>query len=306
MTPPIESGEARDGGSRHAPPHEAPCGCVVQASGHPVGGEGGVCTEDCAGSCTTITVLGARGGSGASTVAAILALFGRVMVPTELVTDDMVLTSAHLGVTTPPGEGGEVLDRLSLTTAPTGERQLTVIDAGQLHQGRLGPRRPRERRVAVLRGPCYLAMRTLHAADIGGVEGVILVVEPGRALTERDVTDVLGTDVIATVPATPALARAIDAGTLAQRVTADRDLRPLRHWLAGQLEPFPAHPTAPTPPAPPHPPMTGTDLPGALCAPGRSRPLLAATSLSRPGQAAPRTAGSDARHVHRHNTDLVE
>ncbi len=68
----------------------------------------------------------------------------------------------------------------------------------------------------MLRGPCYLALRTLLAAD-HGLDGIILVAEPGRALNERDVADVTGLDVVATVPVTPGIARTIDAGLLATR-----------------------------------------------------------------------------------------
>ena len=80
----------------------------------------------------------------------------------------------------------------------------------------VGPRASGERRLGVLRGPCYLALRTLLAAE-HGLDGLVLVAEPGRALNERDVADVTGLDVVATVPVTPGVARTIDAGLLAAR-----------------------------------------------------------------------------------------
>jgi hypothetical protein len=67
---------------------------------------------------------------------------------------------------------------------------------------------------AVLRGPCYVDLATLTAAGGGWFDGAIVVLEDGRALTERDVTGVLGVPVVATVPVDAAIARATDAGLL--------------------------------------------------------------------------------------------
>ena len=69
----------------------------------------------------------------------------------------------------------------------------------------------------VLRGPCYVALSTLLTAG-RRFDGVILMIEPGRALSERDVTDVLGIPVVATIPVDPAIARTIDAGLLLSRL----------------------------------------------------------------------------------------
>lgn len=73
---------------------------------------------------------------------------------------------------------------------------------------------------AVLRGPCYVGLATVTAGCGGWFDGAILMLEDGRALTERDVTDVLGVPVVATVPVDPAIARATDAGLLLSRSTA--------------------------------------------------------------------------------------
>ena len=81
--------------------------------------------------------------------------------------------------------------------------------------------------MGVLRGPCYLALRTLLAGQ-HGLDGLVLVAEPGRALSERDVTDATGLDVVATVPVTPRIARTIDAGLLATRHPRQREFRSLR------------------------------------------------------------------------------
>ena len=69
----------------------------------------------------------------------------------------------------------------------------------------------------MLRGPCYVALSTLVNRG-GRYDGVIVLTEPGRALSERDVTDVLGLPVVANIPIDPAIARMIDAGLLLTRL----------------------------------------------------------------------------------------
>lgn len=117
------------------------------------------------------------------------------MVPTEFVTAEPDHVAVHLGVTPPANLPAEVLPGLTLTTAPTGRTALTIIVGGRLHDhDHGGARRVGQRRVCVLRGPCYLALRRL----VGGVTGSTgsSLAEPRRALTERDV---IGVDVLATV-----------------------------------------------------------------------------------------------------------
>jgi len=65
--------------------------------------------------------------------------------------------------------------------------------------------------------PCYLALRRALAAPIRP-SAVVLVGEPGRTLTRRDIEDVLGVPVRAEVDYDPSIARAVDAGLLAGRV----------------------------------------------------------------------------------------
>lgn len=65
--------------------------------------------------------------------------------------------------------------------------------------------------------PCYLAVRRALAAPIRP-SGVILVREPRRALTRRDVEEVLEVPVRAEVAWDPAVARCVDAGLLGGRV----------------------------------------------------------------------------------------
>ena len=76
---------------------------------------------------------------------------------------------------------------------------------------------------------CYLALRQVSKTR-DRVDGVILVDEPGRALTERDVADVVGAPVVARVEVTRAVARAVDSGLFGRRLP--REMRPLRKLAA--------------------------------------------------------------------------
>jgi MinD-like ATPase involved in chromosome partitioning or flagellar assembly len=78
--------------------------------------------------------------------------------------------------------------------------------------------------------PCYLALRRAVRCT-GLASGVVVVGEPGRALTAVDVERALGAPVVAEVPWDPAIARAVDAGLLATRLPQSL-ARPLRAVLA--------------------------------------------------------------------------
>jgi hypothetical protein len=73
-------------------------------------------------------------------------------------------------------------------------------------------------RVVVVRG-CYLALRrAVQSPVVPACTGAVLVDEPGRSLTRREIADVLGLPVIARVPVRDTVARAVDAGVLASRL----------------------------------------------------------------------------------------
>jgi hypothetical protein len=65
--------------------------------------------------------------------------------------------------------------------------------------------------------PCYLSLRRAVRSATRPT-GIVLVHEPGRALSQRDVEHSLGVAVEATVSLDPAVARAVDAGLLATRL----------------------------------------------------------------------------------------
>ena len=73
-----------------------------------------------------------------------------------------------------------------------------------------------DRRLLVVRN-CYLALRRAVAHPVRP-DGVVLVTEPGRALTAADVEAVLTAPVVAEIAIDPAVARTIDAGLLAARL----------------------------------------------------------------------------------------
>lgn len=93
-----------------------------------------------------------------------------------------------------------------------------VVDVGTCHRGSplLSIVEAANDDLLVTRA-CYLALR--RALAVGHrPRGVVLVAEPGRSLTAADVASTIGADVRATVDVDPAVARAVDAGTLVRRL----------------------------------------------------------------------------------------
>jgi hypothetical protein len=195
----------------------------------------------------TIVLSGARGGHGTTTVATALAVYAAGHRRTALVSADATSTAALIGIPMPAAdEWIQVTENLVLTPDPalSPPADIVVIDAG------LRPTTPCEHSAdehyVVLRGPCYVALASLLAASGDRPDGIILVAEAKRSLTARDVTDVLDVPVIATLVASPDVARTIDAGLLVSRLHRLRDLAPLRALAtdpyAGRLRPSTAHP----------------------------------------------------------------
>jgi MinD superfamily P-loop ATPase len=190
----------------------------------------------------------AKGGSGTTVVACAMAL-GVPRRQTATLVDLSGDSSTALGMDEPSGPGvmdwlasptagDEELDRLSITirdevrllprgrgSAPearwsrlvAGLARLpnVIIDAGtgcpptELHQAA-------EHSLLVTR-PCFIAIRRAQQLDIRPT-GVVLVDEPGRALTSSDVEHALAVPVVAVVHLDPAVARAVDAGLLIARL----------------------------------------------------------------------------------------
>lgn len=190
----------------------------------------------------------AKGGSGTTVVACALALSSGHGRPTTLVdlsgdsatalglaeptgpgvTDWLISPTAgpkdlaRLAVTVrdevrliPKGNANQPDDQWSRLVAALAPPAIVIVDAGtgcpprQLHDAA-------EHSLLVTR-PCFIALRRAQQLDIRPT-GIVLVDEPGRALTSTDIEHALGVPVMAEVRLDPAVARAVDAGLLATRL----------------------------------------------------------------------------------------
>ena len=131
----------------------------------------------------------------------------RLMVP---VTDSLqLLPCGHRGRPVAPQRWADLAVALA-SLAPS-----VVVDAG--------PGEPATELLAsaaqslLVTRQCYLALRRV-VADGPRPTGVVLVTEPGRALTSRDVEHAVGAPVVAEIPWDPAISRAVDAGMLCTRM----------------------------------------------------------------------------------------
>lgn len=202
-------------------------------------------------------LAGARGGQGTTTVATVLAVLSAGHRPTVLTTTQVDDVCALTGIPRPgPSSTTSICPNLTLTSAAhlTGDVHgepirgvggnggtdmtphladgrsangagcwqpgVSVVDLGRLEQQSDADspgREPEVVRWLVVRGPCYLSLRAAveHRWE---PDGIVLLTEPGRALSAADVSDVLGAPVVAQVPVEPAVARVIDAGLLLARL----------------------------------------------------------------------------------------
>lgn len=184
---------------------------------------------------TTTTFYATKGGQGTTTTAVAAAL---TAARTAARSGPVHLVSAGpdaagiLGIPAPDTYPAQVRPALTLhETADTIEPgALVIIDAGTQPETVEG--------VAYLvTRPCYLALR--RSFTVPRPDGLVVITEPGRALTVEDVAAVIGAPVRAVIPQDPAVARAIDAGLLASRLprTLARTLRPLIDPEAADAEP---------------------------------------------------------------------
>jgi len=194
----------------------------------------------------------AKGGSGTTVVAAALALVLSQCHPAVLI-DLGGDSPAVLGIAEPPGPGiaewfasptadGAALGRLAvqandsmqliargsaLLPAPNDPQwsrlvtALAAIDATVVIDAGTGAPPTALATAAthslLVTRPCYLALRRAVATGLHPT-GIVLILEPGRALTARDVERSLSAPVVAELQYDPAVARAVDAGLLASRL----------------------------------------------------------------------------------------
>ena len=111
------------------------------------------------------------------------------------------------------------------------ESMPTFCDAGQIAHSPLGALAEiADANIIVVRA-CYLTLRrALHHPATAFTTGVILIDERARSLGARDIEDVLGVPVLASIEANASIARAADAGVLSSRVP-DVLAKPLRQVL---------------------------------------------------------------------------
>jgi len=191
----------------------------------------------------------AKGGSGTTVIAAALALVLSQRSATTVV-DLAGDLPAALGIAEPAGPGvrewmasptadaaalarlgvpiSDTLQLLPLgSTPPTAPRWADLASALTQHSTVIdaGTGIPPAELIAaadhtlLVTRPCYLALRLAAASGVQP-SGIVLVGEPGRALTARDIEHAVGAPVVAELHYDPAVARAVDAGLLAARLPA--------------------------------------------------------------------------------------
>ena len=204
-----------------------------------------------------ITVHGAKGGQGTTTVAAVLAILHahaghRTLLidtagdlPATLATNntepiglaDYLNTTRNVAIEQhvtrindnldllPRGDGPITFDTYTygLLTGGLDYYDTVIIDTAT-HAPEWD--RNADHDILVTR-PCYLALR--RAVTQPRPTGLVVITEPGRALNTTDIEAALGIPITATIPADPDIARSIDAGLLNTRLprTLTRALRPL-------------------------------------------------------------------------------
>jgi len=157
--------------------------------------------------------------------------------PTEAL--DRLALDAGRGLALLPAGAGDVASATpeagaALAVALRADPRPTVVDVGVLHD-RSDPAlhalvEVADAHVVVVRG-CYLALRRAVRIELTArANGAVYVEESGRALGVRDVSNVLGVPVLASVGVRASTSRAIDAGVLPTRLP-DALAKPLREVL---------------------------------------------------------------------------
>lgn len=164
----------------------------------------------------SIAFTQAKGGQGTSTVAATVAIMAALNVRVLLVTEDVREMLALLGTSIWPGDSEHVIDVNSTLTVCSYDAFDWNMAADLAVFDNPGTEVMFDRGYLVTRA-CYLALAKA-ARTSRGWDGIVLVNEPGRALRANDVADALGSRVVAEVDYDPAIARAIDAGLMIQRL----------------------------------------------------------------------------------------
>jgi hypothetical protein len=147
-------------------------------------------------------------------------------VPADGLTRLEIEASPCLGVL-PRGPGGLAPDRAAVLASllDRGPRPV-VVDCGTAERVAAAVVGGAQRSILVIR-PCYLALRRAMESPLRPSE-VVVVREPGRALSRQDIESAVGAPVRVEIEADPAVARAVDAGLMAGRLPRSLE-RGLRH-----------------------------------------------------------------------------
>jgi hypothetical protein len=147
-------------------------------------------------------------------------------VPADGLSRLEIEASPSLGLL-PRGPGPLEADRASVLASllDRGPRPV-VVDCGTAERVAAAVVGGAQRSVLVIR-PCYLALRRAMASPIRPSE-VVLVREPGRAISREDIESAVGAPVRVELEVDPAVARAVDAGLMAGRLPRSLE-RGLRH-----------------------------------------------------------------------------
>lgn len=138
-------------------------------------------------------------------------------VPADALARLEVAGPAGLRVLVRGAAGGEAGRAGVLAALLAAEQRPVVVDCGTEPSGvGLAVAQAAHTSLLVVR-PCFLALRRAQQSLLRPT-GVVVVREPGRVLGAADVEAVVKAPVVAEVPVDEAVARAVDAGTLAQRV----------------------------------------------------------------------------------------
>jgi hypothetical protein len=122
------------------------------------------------------------------------------------------------------GAGALVSDRADrLVDALASDARSAVVDCGTNPTGVGAALAERADQSILVTRPCDLALRRTLSDQSPRPTVVVLVREPGRALSAEDVAEALAAPVVAEIDVDPAVARAVDAGLLVARTPASLD-----------------------------------------------------------------------------------
>lgn len=118
----------------------------------------------------------------------------------------------------PRGSGRLATDRAEvLAVLLAADPRSVVVDCGSDPSGAALVLAAAATRSILVTRPCFLSLRRVVSAALRPSE-IVLLAEPGRALTRLDVEECVGAPVTAEVAVDPSIARAVDAGLLASRL----------------------------------------------------------------------------------------